>query len=208
MFKLSKAAELLQVASRTILRWESEGRLALTRTTTGRVYVTEHELAKVAPLGLLSPNTPSTTRCATYARVSSGGVRKSELKAQNDRCVAYAIARGYQVVHSVTEIASGLNDSRPKLDQLLRSRDFDVLIVEHKDRLTRFGFEYINTLLSVLGKRIEVINIADTEDRDLMDDFVSVITSFCARIYGQRRSARKKTQLLEVLSNEADIQEP
>ncbi len=199
LIKVAKAAELLQIHTRTLYRWEREGRIALSRSETGRVYVSEHELAKVAPPGLLTPTTSSNKRCAIYARVSSGGIRKSELASQKDRCVVYATSKGYQVVSVDTEIASGLNDQRPKLDKLLKDQNFDVLVVEHKDRLTRFGFEYINTMLVATNKEIDVINIAETQDRDLMDDFVSVITPFCARIYGQRRSTRKKQQLVEIL---------
>lgn len=202
MIKVAKAAELLQVHTRTLYRWEREGRLTLSRSETGRVYVSDHELAKVAPPGLLAHTTQTNKRCAIYARVSSGGIRKSELSSQKDRCVAYATSKGYQIVSVDMEIASGLNDQRPKLDKLLREQNFDVLVVEHKDRLTRFGFEYINTLLTSTGKEIDVINIAETQDRDLMDDFVSVITSFCARIYGQRRSTRKKQQLVEILTSD------
>lgn len=202
MIKVAKAAELLQIHTRTLYRWEREGRIMLSRSETGRIYVSEEELAKVSPPGLLTPNTTSIKRCAIYARVSSGGVRKSELASQKDRCVAYATAKGYQIISVDIEIASGLNDQRPKLDRLLKEQNFDVLVVEHKDRLTRFGFEYINTMLVAAGKEIDVINLAETQDRDLMDDFVSVITSFCARIYGQRRSTRKKQQLVEILTSD------
>lgn len=202
MIKATQAAELLQIHTRTLYRWEREGRLVLSRSETGRVYVSEQELAKVAPPGLLVPTTAANKRCAIYARVSSGGIRKSELESQKERCVAYAVAKGYQITSVDTEIASGLNDQRPKLDRLLKEQNFDVLVVEHKDRLTRFGFEYINTTLSTAGKEIDVINIAESQDRDLMDDFVSVITSFCARIYGQRRSTHKKQQLVEILTSD------
>lgn len=202
MIKLTQAAKILQVDPRTIHRWEREGRIKLSRTDSGRVYVSDVELARVAPPGMFESVKSSDVKCAIYARVSSGGIRKKELDAQKDRCVAYATAKGYQIVESVIEIASGLNDHRPKLTQLLQSTNFDILVVEHKDRLTRFGFEYIKTLLETTGRKIEVINLAEDSDHDLMDDFISVITSFCARIYGHRRSTRKKQQLIEVLSSE------
>ena len=75
-------------------------------------------------------------------------------------------------------------------------------MVEHKNRLTRFGFNYIKTLLNYYGKDIEVVNEVENEKEDLIQDFVSVITSFCARIYGQRRSKRKTIKLLETLDKE------
>ncbi len=93
-------------------------------------------------------------------------------------------------IHIVAEIASGLNDDRPKLHALLKRRDFDELLIEHKERLTRFGFCWFETLCPF---RIEVVNLAEASVNDLMEDLVAILTSFAARLYGQRRG-RKKTQ--------------
>lgn len=76
------------------------------------------------------------------------------------------------------------------------------MLVEHKDRLTRFGFNYIETLLETKGIKIEIINEAIEEKADLIEDLVSIITSFCARIYGQRRTKRKTEKIIEVIKSE------
>ena len=128
---------------------------------------------------------------ATYARVSSTE-NKDNLDTQQFRLINYANAKGYKTTFNVKEIGSGLNDSRPKLIQLLSDNDIDIILVEHKDRLTRFGFKYIETLLELNGRKIEVINNIDDDKDDLIQDFISIITSFCARIYGQRRCKRQK----------------
>ena len=73
----------------------------------------------------------------------------------------YANARGYQVVLIVKEVASGVNDKRPKLTKLLENPDWGTLVVEHKDRLTRVGFGWFEVLLSGQGRRIHVANPAD-----------------------------------------------
>ena len=73
---------------------------------------------------------------------------------------------------------------------------------EHKDRLTRVGFNYIKVLLNSQGKDVEIINEAREEKEDLMQDFISIITSFCARIYGMRRQKRKTECIIECLENE------
>ena len=65
-----------------------------------------------------------------------------------------------------------------------------MIVVEHRDRCTRFGFTYIEQLLAMQGRRLEVVFPKDTDD-DLMNDFVSVITSMAARMYGRRNSRRK-----------------
>ena len=97
-------------------------------------------------------------------------------------------------------LRAGLNDSRSKLINLL-DKDWDILIVEHKDRLTRFGFTYLQKVAELKGAKIEVINEVENKD-DLMQDFVSVVTSFCARLYGQRRGKRKTETIIKDLTNE------
>ena len=106
----------------------------------------------------------------------------------------YWAARGYPVVAEVTEIASGLNDERPKLKKLLIDPRVGVLVVEHTDRLTRFGYGYITTLLEHQGRRVEAVFPTDTGD-DLVDDFVAVIASMAARIYGRRNAKRRAAQI-------------
>ena len=145
-----------------------------------------------------SSQTSKTVRAAIYARVSSRE-NNDNLDLQADRLSSFCAAKGYNVTHLVKEVGSGLNDNRKKLLKLLASDEYDVIVVEHKDRLTRFGFNYISTLLIELGKRVEVINVADGDKEDLVQDFTSVITSFCARIYGLRRSKRKTEKLIEQL---------
>ena len=90
------------------------------------------------------------------------------------------------------------------MQDLLENQDFTKIIVEHKDRLTRLGFNYLDVLLKVLGKEIEVINTAENDESDIIQDFTSIITSFCARIYGNRRSKRKTEKLIEELKKEND----
>ena len=90
----------------------------------------------------------------------------------------------------MSEIASGLNDERPKLKKLLTDSRVGVLVVEHRNRLTRFGYGYLTTLLEHQGRRVEAVFPTDTGD-DLVDDFVAVITSMAARIYGRRHSKRR-----------------
>lgn len=139
-----------------------------------------------------------------YARVSSNE-NKNNLDSQLERLRLFAIAKGYQVVKEIKEVGSGLNDNRSKLNYLLEKelKEFKILLVEHKDRLTRFGFNYIDILLKSHNKQIEVINLVDSDKEDLIQDFVSVITSFCARIYGQRRSKRKTEKLIKELEDES-----
>ena len=92
------------------------------------------------------------------------------------------------------EIASGLNDERPKLKKVLADPRVGVVVVEHRDRLTRFGYGYIATLLEQQGRRVEAIYPRDTGD-GLVVDFVAVITSRAARISGRRNSTRRAERI-------------
>jgi putative resolvase len=133
-----------------------------------------------------------------YARVSSSE-NKENLNSQSERIVNFCIAKGWTVQEVIKECASGLNDNRPKLSKILKDRKATKLIVEHKDRLTRFGFNYIQFLYPEC--EIVIINEAENDQDDLMQDFINLVTSFCARLYGKRRSKRSTEKLIEQLKN-------
>jgi len=135
-----------------------------------------------------------------YSRVSSSQ-NKDNLESQSKRLVDYSIARGYKIKEVVKEIGSGLNDKRSKLNKILKSEKPTKIIIEHKDRLTRFGFNYLEILLNRLDCEIEIINESESDKDDLIQDFISVITSFCARIYGQRRCKRKTEKIIKELNS-------
>lgn len=127
-----------------------------------------------------------------YARVSSAK-QKNDLDRQAERMARFANARGLSVVRVVKEVGSGVNDHRVKLTRVLNDDDWGTLVVEHKDRLTRVGFEWFRVLLARQGKRIIVANEADDDRSDLMADFTSIIYSFAARLYGLR-GAKERTK--------------
>lgn len=173
--KLSQYAKRAGVTYKTAWRWYKAGMFDAYQTATGTIVVREEKNL-----------TPTTGRIALYARVSSAD-QKDDVARQLQRLRDYAAAKGYTVSKEVVEIASGLNDSRPKLAKLLSDPTIGTIIVEHKDRLTRFGFQYIRQLLEVQNRWIEVIFETDTND-ELVDDFVAVITSMAARLYGRRHA--------------------
>jgi predicted site-specific integrase-resolvase len=184
--KITEAAKMLGVNPWTLRRWVYAGKAPSIKSESGRVFIPEWWIAEQT--GTAAP-TSTSVRCALYARESSSE-NKAALASQKAGLEQYAKAKGYQIVHSLCEIGSGVNDERKRLHTLLKKRDFDVLLVEHKDRLSRFGFRWFETLAPF---RIEVINTAENRVNDLMEDLVAILTSFSARLYGQRRG-RKKTQ--------------
>lgn len=94
---------------------------------------------------------------------------------------------------------------RPKLTKILTSDEpIRRIVVEHKDRLTRFGFHYLEILAKKQNFEIVVVNQVEDDKEDLIQDFISIITSFCARVYSKRRVTRKTEQLIEELKNETN----
>lgn len=130
-------------------------------------------------------------RTIVYARVSSNDRRQS-LKEQQLRLENYVLLHNLELIDSYKEIASGMNDNRPILNKILERDDWDILVIENKDRLTRFGFNYIKTLCKSKGKKIVVTNESEDDKEDLMKDLISIIYSFSARIYGLRRKKSKE----------------
>jgi predicted site-specific integrase-resolvase len=137
----------------------------------------------------------------TYARVSSSE-NKSNLERQSERLIQFCNARGWQTHLNIKEIGSGLNDSRPKLNKVLKDGKLTKLVVEHKDRLARFGVKYIELICYHIDCELIILNKQANDKEDLVQDFVSVITSFCARLYGQRRNKRKTEQLIKELTHD------
>ncbi len=86
--------------------------------------------------------------------------------------------------------------------KLLNQTDYKILLVEHKDRLTRFGFNYIKNWLESTGRKIEVVNEADDDKTDLMQDLVSIIYSSSARLYGLRRAKKKAEEIVRIIQSD------
>ena len=190
IMKLSDYAKKVGVNYRTAWRWFKTGKIAGYQMDTGTIIITEVD----------EPD--KMQKVAIYTRVSSSE-NKSNLDTQTERLKDYCAAKGYQVHKIVKEIGSGVNDNRQKLLKLLEDASITTIVVEHKDRLTRFGFNYIDKLLALQNRRIEVVNLADDGKEDLLDDLVLIIYSFCARLYG-RRSAKRKTEVITKFLKESN----
>ncbi len=202
MIKISILARDLGIHRNTLYTWNKEGKIEFVKVNKLN-YVTRETYNRLMNIR----EDKKEEKVIIYCRVSTA-TRKNNLETQKDRLINFANARGYKVHKVYTEIGSGFNDNRKKLQKILDDQDFTILLVEHKDRLTRVGFNYLETLLNKLGRRIEVVNSVDTDEKDIIQDFISIITSCTARIYGKRRTKRKTEELIKELkrkSKEDDI---
>jgi predicted site-specific integrase-resolvase len=101
----------------------------------------------------------------------------------------------------VTEIGSALNGKRRKFLALLRDQSVSVIVVEHRDRFARFGAEYVEAALSAQGRRLLVVDPAEIDD-DLVRDVTEILTSLCARLYGQRAAANRARRAVEAVTGD------
>lgn len=135
------------------------------------------------------------TRTVCYARVSSND-QKSDLQRQGDRLKAFAFNMGVDAPEVVTEVGSGVNDKRRKLNKLLADPTVTTIIVEHRDRLAQVNVGLVESALKAQGRRILVVDDSELDD-DLAQDMTEVLTSFCARLYGRRRAKHKATAAMK-----------
>ena len=189
--KLSDWAKLQGISYKTAWRWFDQGKLPVPaeQTLTGTILVKTEE---------------NNLDCVVYARVSSSD-QKTDLDRQIARVVEAVTQQGLTVSKTVSEIGSGLNGHRPKLIRLLKDSSIKVIAIEHKDRLMRFGYEYVESALQSQGRSLIVVDGKELKD-DLVEDMIAVLTSFCARLYGRRSAKNKAKKALEAIINEKDTQ--
>ena len=129
----------------------------------------------------------------------SSAERKPHLENQANRLWAYAGQNGIPLDEVVSEIASGLNDRRPKLRKLPGDPTVHTVIIERRERLARFGVGTVETMLQARGGSLVVIDDAEVPD-DLVRDMTGILTCFCARLYGKRSAADRARRAMEVVS--------
>ncbi|WP_042666894.1 IS607 family transposase [Desulfurococcus amylolyticus] len=192
LLKPREFCEIVGISYRTFKRWVSQGRVSVVRTPSGRMRVPYSEVERI----LGGRPEAKEVRAVVYARVSSSDQR-SDLERQVQYLTQYCSARGYRVVDVLTDIASGLKTDRRGLLKLFNyvvSRQVDVVVTTYRDRLTRFGFEYLEYFFRQYGVRIEVIYGDEPKDahRELVEDLLSIVTSFAGKLYGMRSHRKKR----------------
>jgi len=197
--KLSRYAKKLGIHYNTAYRLFKRGQIPGYQLPTGTVIIEE-------PVDQTEKRALRPQFVAVYARVSSTENKKN-LDTQAERLITWCNAQGWSVGKVVKECGSGINDQRPQFLALLVNRDIHRIVVEHKDRASRFGVASIQTLLAMQDRELVIVNTADTAQDDLMGDFVAIITSFTARLYGRRRAKRKTEQMLAALQQNGSERE-
>jgi predicted site-specific integrase-resolvase len=178
--KLREWAEKQGISYRTALRWFH-----------ARTLPVEAEQVATGTIIVKLESIPADQNAALYARVSSSD-QKTNLDSQIARLTHFAVENKLSIAAVITEVGSAMNGKRPRLLKLLRDQSIKVIVVEHRDRLIRFGFEYLEASLAAQGRKILVVGHSEVKD-DLIRDMTEVLRSFCARLYG-KRAARHKAE--------------
>lgn len=144
-----------------------------------------------------------TKKIIGYCRVNSNK-QKDDLERQIENVKAYMIARGYQF-DIITDIGSGINYNKKGLNQLIdliTNSEIEKIVILYKDRLLRFGFEIIENLCNKYGTIIEIIdNSEKTEEQELVEDLIQIVTVFSCRLQGKKANKAKK-MIKELLEND------
>ena len=190
--RLKEWAEQQGVHYQTAWRWAKAGKMPVPtiKTATGQ-YLVQVDV----------PNEPGAGKAVGYARVSSHD-QKEDLDRQAGRIALGAVDEKLQLDGVITEVGSGLNGNRPKLKKLLSDPDVKIIVVEHRERLARFGVEYIEAALQARGGKVVILDDSEVED-DLVSDMTEVLTSFCARLYGRRGAKNRADKALKATQEEA-----
>lgn len=195
LLSIHKAAEYLDVTEDCLRKWDKDGKLKPFKTAGGHRRYKQEDLDKM--VGIEETTDEQVIYCATYARVSSNEQKqKGDLDRQSQRLSEYCAKHNLMVSHIIKDVGSGLNDNRSgfvKLTDLVINRKVNKLVVEHKDRLTRFQFKFIKKMFESYGCEVIVINGMDVSDTDeLAADMMSLLASFSGKFYGKRSAERRK----------------
>ena len=204
-----KASEILQVTQRTLQLWDEKGRIRSFRTNGGHRRYLSSDIEKL----MFIENVGQKSReKICYCRVSSCG-QKEDLQRQ----IEFFQSR-YPNHRIIQDIGSGLNFKRKGFNSLLESAiegNIEEIVVTHKDRLCRFGFELFERIISKCsnGKILVLDNEETSPEKELVDDLLSIVTVFSSRLYGlrshsiknqirEKASERIKDNQIQVISNE------
>ncbi|MFD0944643.1 IS607 family transposase [Savagea faecisuis] len=190
ILKPKEMSELLGVSVKTLQRWDKEDKLKAYRNPSGRRYYTKEQYESY--MGIQKENKVGKT--VIYARVSNGE-QKDDLANQVEFLKQFANARGLIIDEVITDIGSGLNYNRKRWNKLIdESLEGNVksIIIAHKDRFIRFGYDWFERLLKKQGTDIIVVNNEKlSPSEELTQDLISIIHVFSCRIYGLRKYKQK-----------------
>ena len=196
MYTVSEFAKKVGVTVHTVQRWDRDGKLTARRTHTNRRYYTDEDVAHV----LVSVLPPPTRRTVAYCRVSRQS-QKADLVNQRQLVEQFCVARGLIVDEWIEEVGGGLNLKRRKFLKLIEAiidQDIKILVIAHKDRLARFGYDLIAHLCEKYACELLVMNSESlSPQEEMVQDLMTIIHTFSSRLYGLKNYKKALQKALE-----------
>lgn len=200
-YSINKFAKIISVTPQTLRNWDKKGKLHPHHTSSnGYRYYSEEQLNLVLGLTKSAPK-----KVFGYCRVSSPK-QKDDLERQVDNLKTYLYAQG-NPFEIITDIGSGINYKKKGLQELIRkieSNQAEKIVILYKDRLLRFGFELIETIANIHNCKIEIVDTTQkSEQQELVEDLVQIITVFSCKLQG-KRAHKAKEMIQELVGGETD----
>ncbi len=197
LLTIKQTAEYLNVSTDTLRKWDKYGKLVPLTTTGGHRRYQQEQLDSY--IGIIKESIETPEIVATYSRVSSHEQKqKGDLDRQSQRLSEYCAKKKLNVGYIIKDVGSGLSDTRNgfiKLTNLVIDKKINKVIIEHKDRLTRFQYNFIEKMFNSYG--VEIIHIEKndvSEQEDLVTDIISLMASFSGKVYGKRSAERRRNK--------------
>ena len=190
-YSAKTVTQILGVTAQTLRNWDKEGKLKPSYVkSNGYRYYSEESILSYTQ----ERKTKKNLNVVGYARVSSKK-QTDDLERQVNNLKEY-LSNKYDNFDIITDIGSGINYNKPgllKLIEKINRKEVDLIVVLYKDRLLRFGFEIVEHFANLNNVKIEVLNKLDkTQDEELVEDLVQIITLFSCKIQGKRKSKTKQ----------------
>lgn len=198
LLNIKEASEYLNVHPDTLRRWDKEGKLVPVKTDGGHRRYQKETLDEF--IGIHQKEVKEVVLpVATYSRVSSHEQKaKGDLDRQSQRLSEYCAKKKIVVGEIIKDVGSGLSDTRSgflKLTKLVIEKKISKIIIEHKDRLTRFQFGFIERMFNSYGVEIVCVEKVDvSEEEELVNDIMMLMASFSGKLYGKRSAKRRKNK--------------
>ena len=199
LLTIGQVSDRFGLSIEALRKWDDSGKLKALRTPGGH---RRYRAADVQSfLGLDVEEDISGMPVAVYIRVSSHDQKKAgDLDRQKGRVLHHCVENGYAVGFVFEEVGSGISSKRAKLKRLFRlasEKKISRIVIEHKDRLTRFLFDIFVVFFETYGVKIEWVEdtLPKSYEAELVEDILTLMSSFSAKIYGKRsaRNRKKKT---------------
>ena len=198
LVSIGKAAKMLGVCGETLRQWDREKKLVPVKTVGNHRRYRIDDIEKFRGDDIAKDDKPKIQSVVIYCRVSSHEQKqKGDLDRQVGRVTKYCVEKGYNIVKVYEEVGSGMSDNRSKLKQLFKlveEKKVCKVVVEHKDRLARFMVGFLEEYFGSHGVEIEWIDdiLGKTYEQELVEDILSLMSSFSAKIYGKRSAENRK----------------